>query len=169
MWLLGAYLIYINFIFCKWVCKLFDRIFCTYWGTSLIILCFLNGMVYSKIIQEFIKKTLTAWKWSFWEKNENNFSMIKRICLPLFILSENVIERGCDLQSFKMRLWTFPSEKQIWTDHSLWVRGEGAQIVAIEENTTDCPSGGPRGSNPYPGLIGIASQTEDGSQLRIAQ
>lgn len=39
--------------------------------------------------------------------------------------------------------------------------------MATGGNIADCPSGGARGLGPHPGLIGFASQTGDGSQVRI--
>lgn len=52
-----------------------------------LMLCFIHGMDYSLIIEEFTKKILTVWKQSF---SENNVSVIKILYPLVSMLTENV-------------------------------------------------------------------------------
>lgn len=52
-------------------------------------------------------------------RKRSSFLIIKRIYSLVSILSENVIWGEGDLQSFKVILWTFPLERQNWTDQML--------------------------------------------------
>lgn len=95
------------------------------------------------------------------EKNENNFLVIKRVNPLVSILSENVIYQECDCQSFQVILGLFHQKGRYELSRLCGPMGKAfrswplkwAQLIVLQLAS--------RGPNPHPGLSGVASQTGD--------